>query len=387
MGPPPAGPPPMGPPPMGPPPGRGYPPVPPPRRTPWGWIIGGGTALVLVVALGIGGWAFGTGRLGFGPLSAKDKAAASAIADGVKGPSWADSAQRSCAATKLLHHRRSKALAASGLITPDGAGWTFTGSWQAADAQTYADGLLACSDDWEKQVGDQWGLGDTGCLDQVGRTQVAAVLVTTELHVDGADARSAHDSASAALDQCYGTGVAKPTGTAAPAYRAVRFSFDLPTAANARTSLTVEGPDGEDTVNGTTYLAAAQQGGARVCIRATLSATYGWGSTVTSTTRVCGHAKPRRLWWARLPHCSEYAGCVTWALYPAGFRTGIERLTFNGSGGRNDCPFVSGICTRSVLIGSNGRGIDSYVFRVTTGPGKRTDITAHLGGLSARLPG
>ncbi|GAB3851519.1 hypothetical protein GCM10028801_01130 [Nocardioides maradonensis] len=366
----------------------GYPPVPPPRRGPWGLIIGGTTALLLVIALGIGGWAFGTGRLGFGPLSAKDKAAARAIADGVQGPSWADADQRACAATKLLHQRRSKALAASGLITRGGAGWRFTGSWQAADAQTYADGLLSCSADWEKQVGDQWKLSDTGCLDEVGRSQVAAVLVTAELKVDAADARAAHDSASAALDQCYGTGVAKPTGTAAPAYRAVRFSFDLPTAANARTSLTVEGPDGEDTVNGTTYLADAQEGGARVCIKATLTATYGWGSTVTSTTRTCGHAKPKRLWWSRLPHCSEYAGCVNWALYVAGYRTGFQRLELNGNGGPGDCPLVSGNCDHDVLIGSDGRALgDPYLLKVTTGPGKRSDLVAHLGGLTARLPG
>ncbi|HWU23846.1 MAG TPA: hypothetical protein VN088_20070, partial [Nocardioides sp.] len=365
----------------------GHAPVPPPRRTPWGWIIGGTTALVLVIALGIGGWAFATGRLGFGPLSAQDKAAAAAIADGVNSPSWADDGQRSCAATKLLHERRSKALAASGLITKDGDGWTFTGSWQPADAQRYAEDLLACSDDWKKQVGDQWKVSDTGCLDKVGRSQVAAVLVTSELRVDDADARKAHDSAADALDQCYGTGVAKPTGTATPAYRAVSFRFDLPDAANAQTTLTVDGPDGQQTVSGSTYQADAEEGGAKVCIKATLSATYGWGSTVTSTTRVCGHAKPKRLWWAKLPHCSEYAGCVVWALYPAGFRTGVESLTFNGSGGPGDCPFVSGNCSHSVLIGSDGRGLDdAYVFRLTTGPGKRTDVTAHMGGLTARLP-
>lgn len=340
-----------------------------------------------MAGLAVGGWAYGTGRLGFGPLSAQDKAAARAIAAGVKGPSWADDDQRSCAATELLHHHRSGALRRSGLITPAGSGdWTFTGSWDTADAHTYADALLGCSDDWRHQLGQQWHLSDTACLDQVGRSEVADVLVTTALGVHDDAATKAHDAAADALDHCYGTGVANPTGTAKPAYRAVDFHFDLPSAANAETSLTVRGPDGTEHVDGKHYRASTDAGGQHLCVKVTLRATYGWGSTTTSSTRVCGTSKPKQVRWQRLAHCGEFAGCVVWALHVDGFRPGFAHLRITDDTG--GCPLTSGNCSRSALIGSDGRGFDhGYVLRVTGGSGRRNDLIATMGGITARVPG
>ncbi|GAB2968541.1 hypothetical protein GCM10027076_00930 [Nocardioides montaniterrae] len=342
--------------------------------------------MLLVVGLGIGGWAFGTGRLGFGPLSKDDKAAAKAIADGADDPSWADDAQRSCAATKLLHAHRSGDLLDRGVVEHDGDGWRFTDEWDTDTARAYADGVLECSDDWKKQIASSWHLDDTGCLDDVGRSSVADSLLTTVVLVDDKEASAVHDAAAAKLDKCYGGKLDAITVSAHPGDRAVEFHLTLPEAANAETSVSVDGPDGTEQVAGTSYHAKTEEGGDRVCIDVTLEAHYGWGSKVTSgPTHACGKAKPKRLWWTRLPHCSYEAGCISWGLHASGFATGVETLRITSAAG--DCPFASGDCTKSAIIGSDGRGFDKgMVLEVTGGAGRRTDdIIAKMGGLTARL--
>lgn len=373
---------------MGPPPGLGtgygWAP-PPPRRRRWPLVVAGVSVLVLLVGLGVGGWAYGTGRLGFGPLSKADKAAATAIGDAVDSPSWADDEQRTCAATRLVHEHRSGDLAERGLIERDGDDWVFTGDWDTAEARVYADGVLACSDDWKKQLAEEWSLDETGCLDDVGRSHVADVLVDTAIQVDGDDAESVHDTAAARLDDCYGGAPDAVRATARPGDRSVDFDFTVPTAANATTTLSVDGPDGTETVTGTHYSAGTDEGGQQVCIDVTLTAHYGWGSTAASTpTHACGKAQPKRLWWTRLPSCTYSAGCTTWGLHVSGYATGIETLRLTSPVGH--CPLTGG-CTKTVVIGSDGRGSDDgLVLKVSGGGSLRTDdIDAHLGGLTARL--
>ena len=66
--------------------------------------------MLLVAGLSVTAWAYFTGRLGVGPLSTKDKAAVSAIADGVEAPEWTDADARECAADELVHESRSAEL-------------------------------------------------------------------------------------------------------------------------------------------------------------------------------------------------------------------------------------------------------------------------------------
>ena len=130
QGPPPQGPP-HGPPPYGPFPGYGGFGPPPPRRSRLGPIIGAALALVLVIGLGVTGWLYATGRFGFGPLSAADKAAARAIVDGVERPAWAGEADTECAVDDLVHEHRSDGLESRGLVEREGTDWTYTGEWRS----------------------------------------------------------------------------------------------------------------------------------------------------------------------------------------------------------------------------------------------------------------
>lgn len=343
---------------------------------------------MLVIALAIGGWAYGTGRLGIGPLSSQDKAAASVIAKGVGGPRWASADQRSCAATELMKDRRSKALEDSGVIESGGSdGWTYTGTWDAADADEFADDLLDCSADWTKQLGREWGLDDTGCLDSVGRSAVADTLVTS-FGGDSGDATNAKRDAAAKLDACYHTGVANPTAKATPAYRAVDFAFTLPNTSNASTSLSVRTPDGSIAkVAGAHYRADAGQGGQQVCVQATLKAHYGWGSTSSGSTRACGTSKAKGFYWSRLAKCTDGSDCTTWALHANGFKSfSTLRVTFSDNGG--DCNFTKHACTVPLAVNGDGRGFTGkdILFRYTTPNGFTDHYTATTKGLTAVIP-
>lgn len=381
----PSGPPPQGPP--GGPPPYGWSPQPPPRRGTWKWVVAGVVALVLVAGTATAGWAFFTGRLGFGPLSAADEAAADAIATGVEGPAWADDEQRACAADALVTDRRSAALEESGLITPaDGDAWTFTGDWDPDDAHTYAEELLDCGDDWSAQLGEEWALSDTSCLSDLGTDTVADHLVVAALGVDDDDAVTAGEEAVAALDECYAADPEAPKAQAQRAYRAVTFTFaetDLSDADAVSSEVSVE-HDGETTpLRRSTYRARTYEGGEEACITARVALTYGWGTTREAERESCGKAEPKELFWKKLSRCAsdQVPNCVSWRLHYAGFGTGATVSgTLRENGG--DCNSQGGVCTFTTTAPSTGRGV---VVTWSALPGWNESFDAVVGDLRAVL--
>ncbi|HWM73575.1 MAG TPA: hypothetical protein VNQ53_07535, partial [Nocardioides sp.] len=179
--------------------------------------------MLLVAGLSVAAWAYFTGRFGVGPLSAKDEAAVSAIADDVEAPAWADADARECAADELVHESRSADLEKRGVIDAEGDGWTYTGEWRYPDASTYVEALLDCSDDWPEQVGDEWELESTDCLADIGASTMAGFFVaeTFTLSEGQEDADDARAEAVSALDECYVADPPEPSANARPAYRAV----------------------------------------------------------------------------------------------------------------------------------------------------------------------
>lgn len=339
---------------------------------------------MLVVGLGTGAWAYATGRLGFGPLSAADEAAADAIAEGTTEPGWADEEQRTCAADALVGERRSAALEEAGLIeAAEGDAWTFTGEWDTDDARTYATELLECSDDWPAQLGEEWGLSDTSCLSDLGAETVADHLVVASLGVEGDDAAGAAEEAVASLDECYATDPAVPEADAKPAYRAVVFTFGETDVPDATTKVSVD-QDGETSpLRRETYRARAYEGGERVCVTTRVTATYGWGTTRSAEGERCGTAKPKTLTWKRLRGCAtdEVADCQSWRLSYSGFGTGdTVRATLRENGG--DCNSDSGQCTFTTTAPATGRGV---VVTWSALPGWNESFDAVSGDLRAVL--
>ena len=183
--------------------------------------------MVLVAGLSVTAWAYFTGRFGIGPLSAKDKEAVTAIADGVEAPEWADSGDRECAADELVRDTRSAELEKRDLIKADGDGWTYTGKWRYQEATTYVEALLDCSDDWAEKVGEEWELDDTDCLADIDDSTMADFYVaeTLELSEGKDEADEGREEAVDALDECYVSDPPEPSAKARPAYRAVNFRF------------------------------------------------------------------------------------------------------------------------------------------------------------------
>lgn len=342
-------------------------------------------ALVLVGGLAVGGWAYGTGRLGIGPLSATDKDAAAAIARDVEGPAWADADQRRCAAEQLLRDRRADDLERAGVIERDGSGWRYTGTWPAADATAYAGALLDCSDDWHAQLGDVWALDDTECLAGLDRAEVAGLVAGTSLTLAASDdAAATLTGARDGLDDCYASDAPRPEAKATPGYRSVVFRFAAPELPGAEVTVQV-GPAGSEKTRAlrrSTYRLHTGRGGRRGCVRATVVATYPWGSTRTSARRFCGTSDPQRVWWAPREDCAGSPPCRSWDLRYEGWpgRSWITaRLVEDG--GR--CTSVSGSCRVRLVTPRSGRGV---IVIWSAFPGWDSEFVAEVGGFTARLP-
>lgn len=376
QGPPPSGPPPSGPPPYGqptyapaqfaqppygPPPGGfgGTPPYGrPPRKRRWPLFLGLALALLLVIGVAVTGWLYFSGRFGIGPLSAADKDAVAAISDDVEAPEWADEDDVACAVDELVHESRSGELEKRGLIERDTGGWTYTGEWEVADATSYSEKLLDCTDDWADQVGETWQLEDTDCLEEIGTSTIGAYVARETLTLSDKDsddsAEKGHAKAIEELDSCYAETPAAPKATAKPAYRAVSFTFEEPEAANGEVVINTGGPGSWTPLSGNSDSVSTEEGGKRGCVEAQTVVTYPWGTTTEAQERTCGTSKPKRIWWKRAK-CTATPGCYAWQLRYEGFKdyTSITaRYTSNGG----DCMAVSGACSDTVVTQSGGRG-------------------------------
>ena len=340
-------------------------------------------AVVLVAGLAVTGWLYATGRFGIGPLSAADKEAAAVIADGVEGPDWADADELRCATDELVHHTRSGDLESQGVISRDGDGWDYVGTWPADTATTYVEDVLDCTDDWGSALGDTFGIGDPSCLEQIDRSTLSAYVAADTLDLaEPADTDQARDDTVAALDDCYATDPSAPDGTPKPGYRSVLFSFDRPDVQDADVSLLVTGPDAEaKRLKGTTYRLDTGAGGRKGCVVARTVAEYAWGTTRTARHRVCGTSEPSRIWWTTSDDasCSE-AAC--WELHYEGFADNAP-ITFTLSQNGGSCMSVSGECSHTVHAAYGGRGV---LVTWSAFAGWHEHFTATVGDLTAVLP-
>lgn len=353
---------PHGQPPYGPPPGGFGGPPPygrPPRKRRWPLFLGLALALLLVAGIAVTGWLYATGRFGIGPLSAADKDAVSTIVDGVEAPEWADEDQRECAVDDLIHESRSGELEARGLIERDGDDWTYTGEWESADATTYFEKLLDCSDDWADQVGEMWELDDTDCLEDIGTSTLGAYFAAELLTLSDGDsdqgAAEGRDEAIGELDECYVETPAAPQATAKPGYRAVVFTFEDPAPSSGEVVINTGGAGSWTPLSGPTVEVDTEQGGQRGCVEAQAVATYPWGTTSESLDEFCGKSKPKRIWWKRGKTCTVSPGCVAWELHYEGFKDFASitaRYTSNGG----NCMAVSGSCSDTITAAPGGRG-------------------------------
>ncbi|MDN5745644.1 MAG: hypothetical protein L0H31_11045, partial [Nocardioidaceae bacterium] len=340
--------------------GWGGPPAgPPPRKRRWPLFLGLGLALVLVAGLGVSSWMYFTGRFGFGPLSSADKAAAKTITEGVDTPAWADEDQIKCSVDKLVGDERSKGLEESGVIKGEGDDWEYTKKWKADDAQAYFEGILDCSDDWAKQVGEEWNLEKTDCLKKVGTSTISGYFAHAELDPNNGDDDSLADTSDKAvdkLDECYAQDPPTPSATATPAYRGVKFKVSVPDDAPDDVTFSSNQDGGWTPISGSTVTIDTEEGGQKGCVSVQAKVTYGWGSSKEAEDKFCGKAKPKRVWWKKANKCRSKSipNCQTWRLKMEGFSSYdfvTVRYTHNGG----PCLAVSGSCTDSVLMNAEGR--------------------------------
>ena len=341
-------------------------------------------AVLLVSGLSVTAWAYFTGRFGIGPLSAKDKAAVSAIADGVEAPEWADADARECAADELVHETRSAELEKRGLIDADGDDWTYTGEWRYPDATTYVEALLDCSDDWAEQVGDEWELESTDCLADIGVSTMAGYFVaeTLTLSEGQEDADEGRADAVSALDECYVADPPEPSAKARSAYRAVVFAFDDLGPEAGTATLEVRDDGAWKPVDGRTHAVDTDAGGRKGCVDARVEATFPWGTTSATDKRFCGRSKPARIWWVRAKKCTYTAGCTTWDLRYEGFASfDSENVRLFENGG--DCNSESGQCEHTFLTSATGRGV---AVSWSVYPGYSERFEARIRKMTAQLP-
>lgn len=312
--------------------------------------------LVLLAGAGVGAWLYATGRLGFGPLSADDEAAAAAVADGVGAPTWAADDVIRCAVDELTEEWRADGLRQRGLVERDGDDWAYTEEWASDDATRYVEEVLDCSDDWSDAVAGEWGLDDPACLEDIDTDALAAYFASEQLPLsDEEEVEPGAADAVAALDECYVADPPAPTAEAEPAYRAVRFTVTPPEAGTGDLVVNVDRGEGWRPLRGTTVKVDTEEGGRRGCITAQAVATFAWGTTATSEAEFCGRSEPRRIWWSRVRGCTASPGCDSWALKYEGFASFDSiRAVYTSNGG--DCLSVSGSCSDTVLADVDGRG-------------------------------
>lgn len=364
VGPPPAGPPPA--PPGGFPPGGGMPPggLPPHRKRRWPMLVAIAAVLVLVIGIGVSSFLYFTGRLGFGPLSAKDEAAISALADGVATPAWVAEGDLECAAEEWVRDDRSEAIAATGVLAADGEAWEYVAArWRERDANGFVSYLFGCNGDWPERVAEEWQLEDASCLGDIDEETMADYFAADfllglpdedgKVDTDAEEARAdLKADGIAALDECY---VADPEAaevTTKRAYRAVKFT--VAAAEDAEVSIRTDGS--WQPLRGTTHEVDTGEGGAEGCLEVRVETTYAWGSTAEAQTRACAKAKPKRVWWKKLDGCQSegQSNCTSYRLRFAGYSDyDVVSVEYRHNGG--DCLATSGGCTSVVLIGDDGR--------------------------------
>jgi len=319
--------------------------------------VGLGLALVLVAGLGVSGWMYFTGRFGFGPLSAADKDAAKTIAKDVGAPEWADKKQIKCSVDELVGDERSKGLKENGLIKKKGDGWEYTKKWEADDASAYFEGLLDCSDDWAKQVGEAWKLDDTDCLEKIGTSTIAGYFAHTELEPEDDDSLAkTSDEAVEKLDECYAQDPPTPTAKATPAYRSVKFDVSVPDDAPADVTFSSNQDGGWTPISGSTVTVDTKEGGKQGCVSVQAKVTYAWGTSKDAEDEFCGKSKPKRVWWKKANRCvsKTIANCQTWRLHMEGFSS-FDYVTVRYTHNGGDCLAASGGCTDSLLLDDKGR--------------------------------
>ncbi|MEP9384132.1 hypothetical protein [Nocardioides sp. KR10-350] len=345
---------------------------PPPRKRRTRLIVLAAALAVVLIAAAAMTWAYFSGRLGIGPLSGDDKAVAAVVADGVDAPDWADDEQVSCASDKLLHQRRAGDLQDDGVVIPDkGAerGWRYTGRWTSEDAHDLVEGLLDCTDDWADEVGSAWHLSSTSCLDDVGASSIAGVIADDALRPtdDGLD--DDNDRTADALDKCYAADPEKPKGRVVPGYRSVQFNVATPTAENGVAELRAGAKVVHKSENATSYSVETDAGGERACLRARSVVTYGWGTSRTSESQLCGRSKPPRIWWAKEKSCTEAPGCIAYQLHVEGFTPYDDLKVHNVTDGNFNC---GSSCDKTIEVEYDGRGVGNGWYFTFTPHGTMT---------------
>ena len=236
------------------------------------------------------------------PLSAKDKAAVSAIADGVEPPSGRTPTLARCAADELVHETRSAELEKRGPIDADGDGWTYSGEWRYPDAMSYVEALLDCSDDWAEQIGTSGSSrAPTAWPTSAPRRWpgTSSRRRSRSPRVRKRRTRAA-PSAVSALDECYVADPPEPSAKARSAYRAVVFAFDDLGPRGGRRH--ARGPGRRPTGSRRRPRRmpwTTDAGGRKGCVDARVEATFPWGTTSATDKRFCGRSKPARIWWVR----------------------------------------------------------------------------------------
>ncbi|GGU08804.1 serine/threonine protein kinase [Nocardioides albus] len=302
-------------------------------------IIGGGVAAVLLIGAGIFTQGFGI----FG-LHGDDAKAAEAIASGVPKPGWATEDQMTCAAESLVEKVPAAELRSHGVVDA-GDDWTYTGEWPADDAMKFSQGLLDCTESWATEIGDNWKVGDTRCMEkEVDKTSMAGLIAVTDLLKDGdpGAAGPAKEKAVEALDACYVKADALGAKvTPKPAYMQVDFDVQEPTAPGGESEITIakKGSSSYDELKGSTYELPVTEGGVEGCIAVKTNVAFAWGTEKATDADVCGKAEPKKLEWVKLDKCTDPTytrqkiECNTWRLTFEGFQSGEKfnvKLTRNG---------------------------------------------------------
>ncbi|MFJ9391052.1 protein kinase [Nocardioides sp. NPDC101246] len=325
-------------------------------------IVGGGVAAVLLIGAGIFTQGFGI----FG-LHGDDAKAAEAIASGVPKPGWADEDQMTCAAESLVGKVPAAELRSHGVVDA-GDEWTYTGDWPADDAMKFTQGLLDCTESWSTEIGDNWKVGDTRCMEkEVDKTSMAGLLAVGDLLKDGdtGAAGPAGEKAVKALDACYVKADALGAKvTPKAAYMQVDFDVQEPTAPGGQSVIGIAktGSSSYEELKGSSYELPVTEGGVEGCIAVKTTVTFAWGTEKATDADSCGKAEPKKLVWDKLDKCTDKTytkrkiACNTWQLNFEGFAAGKTfnvKLTRNGG----KCSDAKGaICVYPGTAAGDGRG-------------------------------